>query len=58
MESITHLSQALRTLFFETAPRLAKEQDLIKRHRCFSATRLVLVLVFGWLEHPLAGPSQ
>ena len=58
MESITHLSQALWTLFFETAPRLAKEQDLIKRHRCFSATRLVLVLVFGWLEHPLAGPSQ
>lgn len=58
MESITRLSQALWTLFFETAPRLAKEQEIIKRQRCFSATSLLLVLVFGWLEHPLAGPSQ
>jgi hypothetical protein len=31
---------------------------VIKRHRCFSATSLLLVLVLGWLQHPLAGPSQ
>ena len=58
MESITSVSQALRTLFFEDAPRLAKEQEVIKRHRRFSATSLLLVLVLGWLQNPLAGPSQ
>ena len=58
MESITLVSQALRTLFFEDAPRLANEQKVIKRHRRFSATSLLLVLVLGWLQHPLAGPSQ
>lgn len=58
MESIASLHQALRTLFFEEAPRLAKEQHMIKRNRCFSASSLLLVLVLGWLQHPLAGPSQ
>ncbi|GHO48731.1 hypothetical protein [Ktedonospora formicarum] len=58
MESRTQLSQVLRSLFFEEAARLAKEQEVIQRHRCFSATSLLLVLVLGWLEHPLAGPSQ
>lgn len=58
MESIVSLSQTLRTLFFEEAPRLAKEQEVIKRQRCFSASSLLLVLVLGWLQHPLAGPSQ
>lgn len=58
MESIASLNQALRTLFFEAAPRFAKERNLIKRQRCFSATSLLLVLVLGWLQHPLAGPSQ
>jgi hypothetical protein len=29
MESIASLNQALRTLFFEVAPRLAKEQEVI-----------------------------
>jgi len=58
MESITSLSEALRTLFFEEAPRLAKEQQVIKRQRCFSASSLLLVFVLGWLQHPLAGPSQ
>ncbi|GLV58205.1 hypothetical protein KDH_50380 [Dictyobacter sp. S3.2.2.5] len=58
MESIASLSQALRALFFEDAARLAKEQHVIKRQRCFSATNLLLVLVLGWLQHPLAGPSQ
>lgn len=58
MESITRLSQVLRTLFFEDAPRLAKEQEVIKRQRCFSASSLLLVLVLGWLQHPLAGVSQ
>lgn len=58
MESIPSLSQALRTLIFEEAPRLAKEHRLIKRNRCFSASSLLLVLVLGWLQHPLAGPSQ
>jgi hypothetical protein len=48
----------LRSLFFEDAARLAKEQEVIRRHRCFSATSLLLVLVLGWLQHPLAGPSQ
>ena len=58
MESLPRLSQALMDLFFEIAPRLANEQRVSKRQRCFSATSLLLVLVFGWLEHPLAGPSQ
>jgi hypothetical protein len=58
MESITSLSEALRTLFFEEAPRLAKEQQVIKRQRCFSASSLLLVFVLGWLQHPLAGKSQ
>src|SRR5689334_21734023 len=58
MESIPLLSQALRTLFFEVAPQLAQEQQVIKRQRCFSATSLLLVLILGWLQHPLAGPSQ
>lgn len=58
MESIASISQVLRALFFEEAPRLAKEQEVIRRHRCFSATSLLLVLVLGWLQHPLAGPSQ
>jgi hypothetical protein len=58
MESISLLGQALRTLFFEVAPLLAKEQHVIKRQRCFSATSLLLVLILGWLQHPLAGPSQ
>jgi len=58
MESRTSLSEALRTLFFEEAPRLAKEQQVIKRQRCFSASSLLLVFVLGWLQHPLAGPSQ
>ena len=58
MESIASLNQALRTLFFEEAPRLAKEQQVIKRTRCFSASSLLLVFVLGWLQHPLAGPSQ
>lgn len=58
MESIACLSQALRTLIFEEAPRLAKEHHLIERHRRFSASSLLLVLVLGWLQHPLAGPSQ
>jgi hypothetical protein len=58
MESIPSLSHALRTLFFEDAPRLAKEHHLIERKRCFSASSLLLVLVLGWLQHPLAGPSQ
>ena len=44
MESIPSLSQALEILFFEDAPRLAKEQQIIKRHRCFSASSLLLVL--------------
>jgi hypothetical protein len=58
MESIPSLSQALEILFFEEAPRLAKEQQVIKRHRCFSASSLLLVFVLGWLQHPLAGPSR
>src|SRR5215472_10367219 len=58
MESIPSLSQALEILFFEDAPRLAKEQQVIKRHRCFSASSLLLAFVLGWLQHPLAGPSQ
>lgn len=58
MENIPSLSQVLKTLFFEVAPQLAKEQNVIKRERCFSATSLLLVLVLGWLQHPLAGPSQ
>jgi len=58
MESIPLLSQALRTLFFEVAPQLAQEQQVIKRQRCFSATSLLLVFILGWLQHPLAGPSQ
>lgn len=58
MESITCLSQVLSTLFFEEAPRLAKEQQAIKRQRCFSAASLLMVLILGWLQHPLAGPSQ
>jgi len=58
MEKIPSLSQVLKTLFFEVATQLAKEQNVIKRERCFSATSLLLVLVLGWLQHPLAGPSQ
>ena len=58
MESRPFLSQALRTLFFEVAPQLAQEQQVIKRQRCFSATSLLLVFILGWLQHPLAGPSQ
>ncbi len=58
MESRPSLSQALRRLFFEEAPRLDQEVNMIKRKRCFSATNLFLVLVLGWLHHPLAGPTQ
>src|SRR5436190_22011144 len=58
MPSILSLNQALPTLFFEIAPRLAQEEGVIKRHRCFSASSLLMVLVLGWLQHPQAGPSQ
>ena len=37
---------------------MAKEQEVIKRQRCFSASSLLLVLVLGWLQHPRACPSQ
>lgn len=56
--SISSLNHALQTLFFEIAPRLAKEEKLIKRQRCFEASSLLITLVLGWLHHPLAGPSQ
>lgn len=58
MKSIAPLCQALEELIYKDAPRLAQEQGLIVRHRCFSASTLLLLLVFGWLKHPLAGPSQ
>lgn len=56
--SISSLNKALRTVFFEIAPRLAEEENLIKRQRCFGASNLLITLVLGWLHHPLAGPSQ
>jgi hypothetical protein len=58
MERRASLSEALRARFFEEAPGLAKEQQVIKRQRCFSASSLLLVFVLGWLQHPLAGKSQ
>lgn len=56
--SISSLNKALQALFLEIAPRLAKEENLIKRQRCFGASSLLITLVLGWLHHPLAGPSQ
>lgn len=47
-ENIPLLSQALRTLTFEEAPRLVKEHHLTRRTRCVSASRLLPLLVPGW----------
>ncbi len=52
MESIPLLSQTLQALFFEEAPLLAREQEVIKRQRWFSASSLLMVLVLAWLQHP------
>ena len=58
MPRILSLNEALLTLFFEIAPRLAQGEGVMKRQRCFSATSLLMVFVLGWLHHPQAGPSQ
>lgn len=55
MTSIPCLSGILRTLFERDAPVLAHQMGL--RQRVFNGTSLALLLVFGWLQHPQAGPS-
>lgn len=40
------------------AAQLAQEAGVIQRQRVFSAASLFQLLVFGWLAHPQAGPSQ
>ena len=55
MTSIARLRGLLQTLFEQDALSLAQQMGL--RQRVFSATSLALLLVFGWLQHPQAGPS-
>lgn len=55
MITISRLSGQLQRLFERDAPYLAQQLGL--RQRVFGATRLALLLVLGWLQHPQAGPS-
>lgn len=58
MTSIPRLSRALRKLLFVEANQLAAQAGVIQRQRVFSGASLLQLLVFGWLKHPQAGPSQ
>ncbi len=58
MTSIPQLSRTLRKLLFVEANQLAAQAGVIQRQRVFSGASLLQLLVFGWLKHPQAGPSQ
>ncbi len=58
MTSRPRLSGILRKLFFVEANQLAAQAGVIQRQRVFSGASLLQLLVFGWLKHPQAGPSQ
>ena len=58
MTSIARLSGILRKLFVVEANQLAAQAGVIQRQRVFSGASLLQLLVFGWLKHPQAGPSQ
>jgi len=45
-------------LLFVEANQLAAQAGVIQRQRVFSGASLLQLLVFGWLKHPQAGPSQ
>jgi len=48
----------LRQLLGVQANRLAQQAGVIQRQRVFSGASLLQLLVFGWLLHPQAGPSE
>ena len=58
MTSIPRLSGMLRQLLGVQANRLAQQAGVIQRQRVFSGASLLQLLVFGWLLHPQAGPSE
>jgi len=58
MTSIPQLSRTLRKLLVVEANQLAAQAGVIQRQRVFSGASLLQLLVFGWLTHPQAGPSQ
>jgi hypothetical protein len=58
MTSIPQLSRTIRKLLFVEANQLAAQAGVIQRQRMFSGASLLQLLVFGWLKHPQAGPSQ
>jgi hypothetical protein len=56
MSSIPQVCQAMKTVFEQEAPRLAKEAGL--RERSIPFVQLVYLLVLGWWQQPEAGPSH
>jgi hypothetical protein len=56
MSSIADVCQAMKTLFEQEAPRLAREAGL--RERSIPFVSLAYLLVLGWWQQPTAGPSQ
>ncbi len=55
MSSRAQVSETLKTVFEQEAPKWARKHGL--RERLFSGTTLAYVLVLGWLPHPEAGSS-
>lgn len=55
MDSIACVCQAMRTVFEQEAPILARQVGM--RERTIPFAKLAYLLVLGWWHHPQAGPS-
>ncbi len=55
MASIPQLGRTLKQVFYEDAPRLARQAGM--RERTLSFSHLALLLVLGWWSRPRSGPS-
>jgi DDE family transposase len=57
MLTVPRMARVLHKVFKEEARTLARSMGVIQRERKLNGTKLVLLLVLGWLHHPAAGSS-
>ena len=58
MASVTEIAGAMKTLLTETAERLARERQFVRRRSKLDGAAFARTCVLGWQEHPDARLSQ
>lgn len=58
MSTIPEIAKAMQTVLGESADKLAKETNFIKRERKFTGSTFARTLVFGWTANPESSLSE